>query len=73
MVIILWKKLFKKCNNVWVFEIKHHANKQMNRWLNMNNEQNLLVREKPSIGLLAFFGPIVWGNENGLEIVGSWG
>ncbi len=44
----------------------------MNRWLNMNNEKNLLVREKPSIGLLAF-GPIVWGNEDGLEIVGSWG
>jgi hypothetical protein len=72
MVIILWKKFKFKCKNVWVFEIKHHANKQMNRWLNMNNEQNLLVREKPSIGLLAF-GPIVWVNENGLEIVGSWG
>jgi hypothetical protein len=34
------------------------------------NKSLLVVREKPSIGLLAF-GPIVWVNENGLEVVGS--
>jgi len=58
-----------------MFEFLKSNIMQISKWIDdwtWTNEQNLLVREKPSIGLLAF-GPIVWVNENGLEIVRSWG